>query len=145
MYTGACFFCLAQRLEDSRFRILAAVGLAGCGARHLGRPQGSDRRPAPPPPCRRAQVLRARAELVTRGLRECEDDEGWRLVQDDPNGLRLLYRCDWAPRWAELVGAGWAGLGWESPSPSLRQCVRAGSCEFEGMAWGLPGGVRSGL
>ncbi|KIY94769.1 hypothetical protein MNEG_13193, partial [Monoraphidium neglectum] len=37
-------------------------------------------------------VLRARAELVTRGLRECEDDEGWRLVQDDPNGLRLLYR-----------------------------------------------------
>ncbi|KAI8468372.1 MAG: hypothetical protein J3K34DRAFT_12713 [Monoraphidium minutum] len=27
------------------------------------------------------------------GLHECAEDEGWRLITDDPNGLRLHSRC----------------------------------------------------
>lgn len=39
------------------------------------------------------EVLRARNAMVAHGLRECEGDEGWRLVQDDgEEGLRLMYR-----------------------------------------------------
>ncbi|GBF90344.1 hypothetical protein Rsub_02450 [Raphidocelis subcapitata] len=37
-------------------------------------------------------LLRRRSELVAMGLRECANDEGWRLIQDVPGGLRLLYR-----------------------------------------------------
>lgn len=38
--------------------------------------------------------LRRRAALVRRGLVECENDAGWRVVSDDSaaGGMRLLYR-----------------------------------------------------
>ena len=39
------------------------------------------------------RLLRQRGELVAKGLRECASDEGWTVMQDDPDGMRLLYRC----------------------------------------------------
>jgi len=54
-------------------------------------------------------LMRRRAELVARGIEECRSDEGWRLVSDDPGGLRMLYRCG-PDRW--LGGGVWGLWGW---------------------------------
>jgi hypothetical protein len=80
-------------------------------------------------------LLRRRAALVAEGLRECADDEGWRLIQDVPGGLRLLYRhgpqtetthCFKGGRAKAPAGGGRGGSALGACTPDGRRADRLG-------------------